>query len=116
MSNTLIAVMLVVIAGIIGAFGALFFKKGSATIHRNIMTFVTNKYLYFGVALYVISTIFFVPALGLADLSLVYPLTSLTYIWVTLLSIKFLREKTNKYKWLGIVLILIGIVSIGAGY
>jgi len=110
-----IAVVLVVIAGLIGAFGALFFKKGSATIHRNITTFLTNKYLYFGASLYVLSTVFFVPALKFADLSLVYPLTSLTYVWVTLLSSKFLGERINKYKWIGVVLILIGIASIGIG-
>ena len=115
MVNTLIAVILVVVAGIIGAFGALYFKKGSVTIHRNIISFLTNKYLYLGASLYVISTIFFVPALKFGDLSLVYPLTSLTYVWVTLLSSKFLGEKINKYKIVGIILILAGIASIGIG-
>ncbi|MBI2546513.1 EamA family transporter [Candidatus Woesearchaeota archaeon] len=115
MANTLIAVALVFTATLIGAFGALFFKKASATIRRHIGSFLTNINLYIGGFLYALSTVFFIPALKFGDLSLVYPLTSLTYIWVTILSSVYLKEKINAYKIAGIALIFVGIAAIGIG-
>ena len=115
MENTFIAVALVFTATLIGACGALFFKKASATIHRHISSFLMNINLYIGGFLYVLSTVFFIPALKFGDLSLVYPLTSLTYIWVAILSAVHFNEKINAYKIAGIALILVGIGAIGIG-
>ena len=115
MANTLLAVLLVVIATGLGAYAALFFKRGSTIIGKNILTFLTNKYLYLGGFLYIVSTVFFVPALRYGDLSFVYPLTSLTYIWVSLLSVKYFGEKMTSWKIAGICFILFGIILIGSG-
>jgi uncharacterized membrane protein len=57
----------------------------------------------------------FIPALKGGDLSVLYPFVALAYIWVSLLSVKFLGEKMNKFKWLGIALIIIGVSFIGIG-
>ena len=109
------AIGLVVIASMIGAVGALFLKKGSPKFRISISGVLRNKYLLIGVVLYALSTILFIPALRGGDLSVLYPLVSLAYVWIALLSIKFLDEKMNKSKWLGITLIIIGVSLVGIG-
>jgi len=113
--TSLFAVSLVLIATIIGAFGALFLKYGAEKLTRsNKWTFI-NIRLVFGVFLYGLSSIFFLIALKNGELSVLYPLTSLSYVWISLLSIKMLNEKMNFFKWLGIAAILIGVSLIGLG-
>lgn len=113
--TSLFAIVLVLIATIIGAFGALFLKYGAEKLTRsNKWTFI-NKRLIVGVFLYGVSSIFFLIALKNGELSVLYPLTSLSYVWISLLSIKMLGEKMNFLKWLGIAAILIGVSLIGFG-
>ena len=76
---------------------------------------MANYHLFGGVILYALGTIFFIPALKGGDLSVLYPFVALGYIWVSLLSVKFLGEKMNKFKWIGISLIIIGVTFIGLG-
>ncbi len=115
METPLFAVVLVIFATGIGAFGALALKYGANKLTRkNKWTFL-NKRLLLGVFLYGFSSIFFLIGLRYGELSVLYPLTSLSYIWISLLSIKLLQEKMNFFKWLGIVAILVGVSFIGFG-
>lgn len=115
MTTPLSSVVLVVFATIIGAFGALALKYGANKLTRkNKWTFL-NVRLLLGVFLYGVSSIFFLIGLKNGELSVLYPLTSLSYIWISLLSIKMLNEKMNFYKWLGITAILVGVTLIGVG-
>ena len=115
MATQLWAIGLVLSATIIGAFGPILLKKASAGKLSNLKSLATNYYLIAGVSLYAIGTVLFVPALKGGDLSVLYPFVSVAYIWVSLLSVKFLGEKMNKLKWLGIALIIIGVTFIGFG-
>ena len=109
MKVDIIAIILVFISTILGAFGSLYLKKGS--VKFNIKS-LFNKKLIFGGAIYGLSTIFFVFALKRGDVSILYPISALSYIWISLLSVKVLKEKMNKFKIIGIVLIMIGVVII----
>lgn len=113
--TSIIAIILVIIATIIGSFGALLLKKGSGEFSLNIIKIINNKNVVFGVIIYVISAIFFLAGLRNGELSVLYPLVATSYIWTSLLSIYFLKEKMNKWKWIGVVLIIIGISFIGFG-
>jgi len=115
MATQLWAIGLVVLATVIGAFGPILLKKASAKKLSNIKSLMANYPLFGGVALYGISTILFIPALKGGELSVLYPFVALVYIWVSLLSVKFLGEKMNKYKWIGIFLIILGVSFIGLG-
>lgn len=115
MATQLWAVGMVILATIIGAFGPILLKKASAKKLSKISSLATNYHLFGGVALYAIGTIMFIPALKGGDLSVLYPFVALVYIWVSLLSVKFLGEKMNKLKWAGIALIIIGVTFIGLG-
>ncbi|MBI2656863.1 EamA family transporter [Candidatus Woesearchaeota archaeon] len=115
MATQLWAMGLVVLGTLVGAFGPILLKKASAKSLSKLSSLATNYHLFGGVALYAIGTIIFIPALKGGDLSVLYPFVALSYIWVSLLSIKYLGEKMNKYKWVGIALIIIGVSFIGIG-
>jgi len=116
MQTELWAVLLVVIAGIIGAFGPIYLKKGSALIDKKkLSTIYKNKFLMWGILIYGISTIMFIPALKGGDLSVLYPLVGLDYVWVCVYSIFMLKERMTMLKWMGIITIVIGVTFIGIG-
>jgi uncharacterized membrane protein len=109
------AIGLVITATLVGAFGPILLKKASARKLSNISSLVTNYPLIGGVSLYAIASMVFIPALRGGDLSILYPFVALGYIWVSLLSVKFLGEKMNLTKWMGIALIIVGVSLIGVG-
>ena len=115
MATQLWAIGLVISATLVGAFGPILLKKASAKKLSSVRELSKNYALFGGVGLYAIGTIMFIPALKGGELSVLYPFVALTYIWVSLLSVKFLGEKMNKYKWIGISLIIIGVAFIGFG-
>ncbi len=115
MATSLFAVILVILATFIGAYGALALKYGANKLTRKNKWTFFNIRLLMGIGLYGISSVFFLIGLRYGDLSVLYPITSLTYIWISLLSIKMLHEKMNFFKWLGIVAILVGVIAIGLG-
>ncbi|MBI5393112.1 EamA family transporter [Candidatus Woesearchaeota archaeon] len=112
MTNLLI-IAVVIIATVIGACGSLYFKKASDRVTKRFFANFLNADLMKGVALYLISSIIFILALQYEKVSILYPITSLSYIWASLLAIKYLGEKPNTLRWIGIVIIIIGVTFIG---
>ena len=100
--NLIYSLLLVIFATVIGAYGSLFFKLSSDKISFNLRKLLKNYQLFIGFFLYGISSIIFLFALKGADLSVVYPFVSFSYVWVTILSVKHLKEKMNPWKYLGI--------------
>ncbi len=101
------AIMLMIIGTFFAAAGSLLLKKGSEKI-KNIRTLLP-KNLIIGIIIYVISAILFIIALKGGELSILYPIASLDYIWTCFLAKKYLGEKINTYKWTGVFIIVIGI-------
>ena len=115
MAAQLWAIGLVIAATLIGAFGPILLKKASTKKLSNLSSLMGNYHLFGGVALYALGTMLFIPALKGGDLSVLYPFVALSYVWVSFLSVKFLGEKMNMLKWIGIALIIIGVTFIGLG-
>jgi len=110
MSNYIIIIGIVV-ATIIGAIGQIVFKRASKDLKKSIK-FLINPYLITGVILYFLSTALLIFLLQFEKLTILYPLTSLNYIWVLILANRVFKEKINKYKSGGIILIILGIILI----
>jgi len=108
-----LAIGLMLVGTLIVSFGALMIKKGANRFSLREMIF--SLYFWIGLSLYVLSTFFYILALRMEELSFVYPFASVSFIWITILSVKFLGEKMNKWKWYGLIGIIIGIVLIGIG-
>ncbi len=109
------SIVLVAIASFIGSFGALFLKAGAGKLHLGMRYLVFNGRLLLGVALFCASSLAYVVGVRRGELSVLYPLVSLGYIWTLLWSVLFLKEKLTRNKCLGLALIVIGIVFIGLG-
>jgi multidrug transporter EmrE-like cation transporter len=106
-------ILKIVIAVFLGAIGQVFFKLGSASFKGgffdHIILFLTNKFLFFGLTLYGISTLIYVTALQKIPLSLAYPLISIGYIFVLFFSYFFLGEALSLSKILGTLIIISGV-------
>lgn len=85
---------------------ALFFRFGIGVI--------SNVRLFFGYCFYGVNTVLMALALKGRELSRLYPIIALTYVWVTLLSLATLPgEHMNFFRTLGIVFIVGGVSILG---
>ena len=110
--SEIIGILLAIFTSILIAGGALLLKKGASTFHANIKKIMKNKIVLWGIALYGLNIPFSIMALKFGRLSVIYPLISTSYIWITLGSKYFLKEKMTKHKIGGMILILAGVILI----
>jgi undecaprenyl phosphate-alpha-L-ara4N flippase subunit ArnE len=109
------SILLVLLASFIGSFGAVLLKGGANRLHRQWRTLVFNWRLVAGVAAFVLSSIFFVLGVKNGELTVLYPMVSLGYMWTLLWSKLFFNEPFTRNKFLGVGMILVGIVCLGLG-
>ncbi len=89
-------------------------KSGAGGLtHANPLGMLTNLPLLAGYSLYAISTVLLVLALRGGELSILYPVISLTYVWVALLSVFILNETLNPFKLAGVAVIVAGVAVLG---
>jgi multidrug transporter EmrE-like cation transporter len=111
--------VLVVCCTIIGAAAQVLIKKGASALGANptmlqtALAMVLTPALFAGYSMYGVSTILLVLALRHGQLSLLYPVFAMTYVWVTILSVVIFHESMNPYKLAGIVTIVAGIAVLG---
>jgi undecaprenyl phosphate-alpha-L-ara4N flippase subunit ArnE len=115
MTTQLWAMGLVVFACLLGGFGPIFMKRASGEFSLNPLKMIKNYNLIIGIFFYAIGSVLFIPALKGGELSVLYPLVSTSYIFVSLYSIKMLKEKMSAPKWIGISFIVLGVTFIGFG-
>jgi len=115
MITQLWSIGLVIFATIIGGFGPIYLKRGSEQINKNWKSIYKNKELIIGVLIYGISSILFILALKGGELSVLYPLVGLTYVWLCIYSKFMLNETMTTKKWIGIIIIIFGITLISIG-
>ena len=116
MTTELWAMGVAVFSALVGAFGPIYLKKGMSKFSFKISKLMKNYSLMAGFGAYIIGIVMFMFALKGGELSVLYPLVATTYIWVSLLSVKMLGEKMTKKKWMGIAIIMLGVVLIGGGF
>jgi len=74
---------------------------------------LTHPVLFSGYALLGASTVLFVLALRHGDLSLLYPVLTLGYVWVTILSVVVFQDSMNVFKIAGVAVIISGVAILG---
>jgi multidrug transporter EmrE-like cation transporter len=108
------ALGLVFCCTLIGAAAQVFMKMGANAIaHPTPLQILTNVPLMSGYCLYGISTLLLVLALREGQLSLLYPVISLTYVWVTMLSVLIFKETLNPFKVAGLLIVVAGVAVLG---
>lgn len=105
------SIALVFCCTILGAAAQIFMKWGANQLaHPGLIGMATNMPLMTGYTLYGFSTVLLVLALKDGELSLLYPVIALTYVWVTALSFFIFHDTVNVFKVAGIVIIVAGVV------
>jgi drug/metabolite transporter (DMT)-like permease len=101
---------------LLGAAAQILLKAGAnQLVHPSLLAIITNFSLLGGLSLYGISTLLLVLALKDGELSLLYPVIALTYVWVTLLSLVIFHDRVNPIKLAGIAIIVLGVAVLGRG-
>jgi drug/metabolite transporter (DMT)-like permease len=108
------SMLLVLVASLFGSFGSVFLKLGSAELNKGFLH-ILNAKLAAGVALFLGSSYFFVLGIRHGELSVLYPMVSLGYIWTLFWSRLFFKEAFTRQKFVGLALILVGVFFVGLG-
>ena len=113
MNPKTLAILIAVACSVFGAIGQIFFKLGSQNLTFNIIEQLSNYKLIIGLTFYGIATIGYVFALKQANISILYPIIALSYVWVSILAVVFLHEPFPLYKWAGVagLIVSIGVIS-----
>ena len=114
MTPLLRSMMMVFGASVIGSFGMAFLKMGAHRLTKSIWSFV-NSHLVFGVALFLGSSVLYVAGIKGGQLSVLYPMVSLGYVWGLIWAKVFFDEPFTREKIAGLGLILLGVFFVGLG-
>ena len=111
------SLLMIVVFTVISATAQVLLKFGTVELklHPTFVGLLTNFPLLGGLALYGIGAALMVLALRHGELSVLYPLISLSYVWVAVLSVTVFGETMNVYKIAGICAIMAGVAVLGSG-
>ena len=82
-------------------------------VQSGLLGYVTSLPLLAGYCLYGLNTVLLVFALRDGELSILYPIIALTYVWVTILSVVLFHETMNFFKVAGVAVVVIGVAVMG---
>ncbi len=108
MTLTAVGILLVVLCTVIEGFAQVFLKKSvrpGGTL---------RLWLALGTGLFVVEALIYTGALRLLDVSTAYPIGSLSFVAVTVLSHWLLKERITMERWVGVGLILAGATLVAA--
>jgi drug/metabolite transporter (DMT)-like permease len=108
MTATTVGVLLVVLCGIIEGIAQVFFKKSALA--------PDGKQLWIGagIALFVVQALIYTGALQFVEVSTAFPIGSIGFVIIAILSQRFLKERVTGTRWIGIVLIIVGVTLLAA--
>ncbi len=102
----------------LAAFGQIILKIGmtkNGELNLGLIPLIkafANPYILLGLFLYGISLILWLVVLSKEQLSFVYPMVAFSYVVVTVLAKFILHEEIPMFRWIGLFLIISGIVCI----
>lgn len=102
----------VIFASVIGSFAAVLLKGGAIRIERSIASLLTNWRLAGGILMYVLSSLFFVRGIKQGELSILYPMVAVGYVFSLPLSKVFFKEPLTREKIIAVALILCGVAML----
>jgi undecaprenyl phosphate-alpha-L-ara4N flippase subunit ArnE len=77
---------------------------------------LTSKLIMLGLVIFVLEAIVWLAFLSITPLNIAAPLSSANNIFILLASAWFLKERISRKRWLGVALIITGILFVGGGY
>jgi drug/metabolite transporter (DMT)-like permease len=114
--------LVVLIATLCTSVGETLLSVGMRSIGREdhdslrfVLAAMTNRYVIAGVLLMMVFFALYSLALSWADISFVLPFTALSYLFIAIFARIFLHENVTPTRWIGTVLIVIGVIIVGLG-
>ncbi|MGH2775255.1 MAG: EamA family transporter [Actinomycetota bacterium] len=126
-SSALFSLMMLIVSVVFAVAGQFTLKTAMNEVGRigaaeiaapghTITSALREPRLWLGLMLFGISAAFWLVVLSRVDLSVAYPFVGLSYIVVVLFSRLFLHEQVTALRWLGVVVVAIGIAIIGFSF
>ena len=115
MKTPVSSMLLVLVASVIGSLGAVGLKYGAGRLRLHWRSVLFNHHLAIGIALFLLSSYFFVLGVREGELTILYPMVSLGYVWTLVWSRLFFAEPFTRNKFIGLGMILSGIVFLNLG-
>ena len=115
MKTPVSSIVLVLVGSFIGSFGAVFLKLGAEHMRGSIARIFSNYWLAIGVVLYLLSSVFYMMGISQGELTVLYPMVSLGYLFTILWAWLFFKEPFTKAKFSGLLLIMFGVALINLG-
>ncbi|MFA5143550.1 MAG: EamA family transporter [Candidatus Omnitrophota bacterium] len=123
MSTVIRVILLILLSEALNVTGQIFFKKSTNAVEAGKMrgvsghisylkTVLSKSYIWLGLAFQVLCVATWIMALAQADLSFVFPIGSIQYIFILSAAHIFLGEKVDRMKVTGTLLVMGGIVLI----
>ena len=84
-------------------------------MHGSLTRILTNYWLATGVVLYLLSSVFYIMGIAQGQLTVLYPMVSLGYIWAILWARLFFKESFTIAKIGGLAMIVLGVALINFG-
>ncbi len=114
------AMLIMLACTLIGATAQVLIKIGAKPLeHAGLLATATGIFtiplLFAGYCLYGVFAVLMVYALRHGELSILYPVIALSYVWVTILSVLVFHESMNPLKAIGVVIIVGGVAVLGRG-
>ena len=118
--KTLVMVLAMVVCANIGD---LMLKRGmtqigavdisAAGLRHALLLTITNETIWIGILFLTGFTISYMTVLSWADYSYVMPAGAFGYATLTLLAVLFLHESVSPRRWIGVILICVGVLLVG---
>jgi len=111
------ALLMVIVFTFLAAVAQGLLKTGAnrLKLSPSLAGLLTDFPLIGGLALYGIGAVLVVLALRHGQLSVLYPVISLTNVWVAVISVVIFHEMMNPFKTAGIAVIITGVAILGMG-
>ncbi len=115
MRTPLSSILLVLVSSFLGSFGAVFLKLGAEHLKGSIARLLTNYWLACGICFYLLSSVFYMMGVSQGQLTVLYPMVSLGYLWAILWARLLFKEPFTMAKIAGLLLIIFGVSLISFG-
>ncbi len=117
------ALILILVCVFLGVAGELLFKTGAISLKNvdlaispgtlsSILAILRNPVIIMGFVCYGIASVLWIIVLSRLDLSFAYPLYALMYAFVPIAAMFFLGEHVPVGRWVGILLIVTGVITV----
>ena len=92
----------------------VFLKRASAHLHKGFLHII-NVNAALGVTLFLLSSVFYLKGISHGQLSVLYPMVAISYVWGLIWAKLVFHEAFTRQKIIGLGLVLAGVVFVGLG-